>query len=251
MLNKHSSLPLYSQVEQYLKEEIRNGGYHTGDLVPSERELSEKFQISRMTVRQAINNMVNSGELYRERGKGTFVAAPKLAYPLKGVFSFTDDMIRRGLTPSTKVLSFETIQDAPPHIYRKLERELGSRLHRIKRVRLADDEPVAVETAYLPYHLFSEFTEWQSSGSIYEYVRNTLGKEVTRAKQRIEASIAGEQYSAPLGVTPESPVLIVNRKTYLNTGEPFEFVQTVFRSDKYSFSIEVEHEKGDDDVSRY
>ncbi|MGM7701843.1 GntR family transcriptional regulator [Pseudalkalibacillus sp. Hm43] len=250
MLDKHSSLPLYSQVELYLKEEIQNGGYHTGDLVPSERELSEKFQISRMTVRQAINNMVNSGELYRERGKGTFVAAPKLAYPLKGVFSFTDDMKRRGLTPSTNVISFETIQDAPPHIYRKLERTLGSRLHRIKRVRLADDEPVAVETAYLPYQLFSEFTEWHSSGSIYEYVRNTLGREVTRANQRIEASVAGDQNSVRLGIRADSPVLIVNRKTYLDTGEPFEYVQTVFRSDKYSFSIEVEHEKGDDDVSR-
>jgi GntR family transcriptional regulator len=244
MLNKQSTLPLYSQVELYLNEEIKNGGYHTGDLVPSERELSEKFGISRMTVRQAINNMVNTDVLYRERGKGTFVAAPKIAYPLKGVFSFTEDMKRRGFTPSTKVISFETIQDAPDYIFHSLECEKKSKLLQLKRIRLADDEPVAYETAFLPYDLFSQFTEWHSSGSIYDYVRQTLKKDIYRAKQHIEASIAGEKDSSFLQISPGSSVMIVNRTTYLSTGDPFETVQTVFRGDKYTFSIEVEHETG-------
>ncbi|MCF6137771.1 GntR family transcriptional regulator [Pseudalkalibacillus berkeleyi] len=248
MLNKQSTLPLYTQVEQFLKEEIKSGGYHTGDFVPSERELSEKFQISRMTVRQAINNMVHNGELYRERGKGTFVAAPKLTYPLKGIFSFTEDMERKGLKPSTKVISLTTVSNAPNHILGNLQCDRNAKVVQLKRIRLANEKPVAVETAYLPYEMFSSLTEWEASGSIYTYVRQTLKKNIHRASQQIEASIAGEHDSSLLDIQTGSPVLIVNRTTYLHTGEPFETVQTVFRGDQYTFSIEMEHGSEDEDV---
>ncbi|WP_261129313.1 GntR family transcriptional regulator [Bacillus sp. Marseille-Q3570] len=242
MINKHSTLPLYTQVEQYLKTEIKKGGYHTGDLIPSERELSEKFQISRMTVRQAINNLVNKGVLYRERGKGTFVSAPKIGYQLKGIASFSEDMRRRGIEPSTKVISFKTLINPPEHILKKLECETDKKVIELERIRFANEEPVAIETAYLPIKLFSNLTEKDTGGSIYDFVRNELKLEIHRAVQQIEASLVGERDGFLLDIGPGSPVLIVNRTTYLSSGEPFETVKTVFRADRYHFSIEMEQE---------
>ncbi|MCF6408342.1 GntR family transcriptional regulator [Pseudalkalibacillus salsuginis] len=248
MINKHSSLPLYTQVERYLTTEIKNGGYHSGDLIPSERELSEKFQISRMTVRQAINNLVNKGILYRERGKGTFVAAPKIGYQLKGIVSFSEDMRRRGLEPSTKVVSFKTMSNPPEHILNRLACRDEKKVIQLVRIRFANEEPVAIETAYLSYNLFANLSEKDTGGSIYDFVRKELKLEIHRAEQQIEAAIVGEKDGFLLDISPGSPVLIVNRTTYLSNGVPFETVKTVFRADRYHFSIEMKNEQEDDHV---
>ncbi|WP_349407679.1 GntR family transcriptional regulator [Pseudalkalibacillus sp. SCS-8] len=245
MLDKQSALPLYFQVEQYMLNKIKTGEYRKGTLIPSERELSERFQISRMTVRQAINNLVNRGLLTRERGKGTFVAQPKIAYPLKGVFSFTEDMKRRGLTPSTRVVSFHVESEPPPKVLNDLACEEGEKVLRLERIRFANEEPLALETAFLPYTLFKDLTEKDTEGSIYEYVRNRLQFVIKRAQQEIEASIVTERDRVLLDLPSESPVLVVHRTTYTEEDIPFESVKTVFRGDRYTFSITMDHEQGE------
>lgn len=96
MLDKQSPIPIYIQIEEQLKQQIQQGDFPVGTAIPSERELTERFDVSRMTVRQAITNLVNDGLLYREKGRGTFVASPKVEQPLNGLTSFTEDMVKRG-----------------------------------------------------------------------------------------------------------------------------------------------------------
>lgn len=109
LLEKNSHIPIYIQIEEIIKQRIYLEEYKIGETIPSERELSAQFDVSRMTVRQSITNLVNSGLLYREKGRGTYVANPKLEQPLKGLTSFTEDMRARGMEPSSKVLRFEKL----------------------------------------------------------------------------------------------------------------------------------------------
>ena len=107
MLDKQSPIPMYVQIEDYLKNQILQGDFVIGVAIPSERELTDTFGVSRMTVRQSITNLVNEGLLYREKGRGTYVATPKIEQPLSGLTSFTEDMLSRGMKPSNKLISFE------------------------------------------------------------------------------------------------------------------------------------------------
>jgi len=109
MINKNSPIPLYYQLEEHIKGLIENGELSPGDALPPEREYAEKYQISRMTVRQAFTQLVNEGYLYRLQGKGTFVAERKIEQPLQGLTSFTEDMKARGFTPGNKLIKFEII----------------------------------------------------------------------------------------------------------------------------------------------
>ena len=121
VLNKTSHIPIYIQIEEMIKQQIADGKYRQGEMIPSEREFAEMYQVSRMTVRQAITNLVGIGQLYREKGKGTFVATEKLEQSLNSLTSFTEDMLARGLVPSSEVLSFDVL--IPPKEIMK-ERQL-------------------------------------------------------------------------------------------------------------------------------
>lgn len=107
MLDKESPVPMYVQIEEYLKLRMKQGEFSVGTAIPSERELTEMFEVSRMTVRQSITNLVTEGLLYREKGRGTFVAAPKVEQPLSGLTSFTEDMLSRGMEPGTQLISLK------------------------------------------------------------------------------------------------------------------------------------------------
>src|SRR5215471_18788355 len=148
-IDKHSPIPMYYQIMNQLREKISAGEYTVDDALPPERELVETYQVSRMTIRQAIIELVNEGILVRRKGIGTFVAPPKLEQALSRLTSFTEDMARRGLKAGARVISFEEI--VPEPVIRKTL-GLGSedKAYECVRVRLADDEPMALETTTLP-----------------------------------------------------------------------------------------------------
>ncbi|WLD91938.1 GntR family transcriptional regulator [Alkalihalobacillus sp. AL-G] len=239
MIDKYSSIPIYVQIERFLTDGIDEGKYQDGEAIPSERELSELFKVSRMTVRQAINNLVTKGKLLKEKGKGTFVSSPRLSYALKGLVSFTEDMKHRGLTPSTKLISFKQMEKVSSTILNQLKLTQKEAVFCLHRVRYANDEPMALERAYLPVKLFSNLSVDSARGSLYEFVRNQLNYEIHHATQKIEAGLSTEVESKYLSIQQNRPVLIVRRTTYLSTGNPFEYVETVFRGEKYSFSVDV------------
>lgn len=234
MIDKNSPIPIYHQLEEQLKKQIREGLLQEEEAIPSEREYAEQFQISRMTVRQAISNLVREGLLYREKGRGTFVNKQKVEQELQGLTSFTEDMQMRGMKPSSRTLSFQTLP-APGGIASRLQIAEGSPVYEISRIRLADGLPMALETNYIPEALMPGLTEEDLGHSLYEYAENRLSLSIAEAGQEIEAAGAKNREAGLLSIQEGSPILLILRTTRLSDGTPFEFVQSAYRADRYKF----------------
>ncbi|MCM3570905.1 GntR family transcriptional regulator [Neobacillus mesonae] len=236
MINKNSPIPIYYQLEEHIKELIEKGELKPGDVLPPEREYAEKHQISRMTVRQAFTQLVNEGYLHRIQGKGTFVAERKIEQGLQGLTSFTEDMKSRGLTPGNELLSFKLIP-ATLTIASQLSIKEYDPVYEIKRIRLADQLPMAVEVNHISANLIKGLTEQIVNQSIYHYIEESLGMRIHHAAQTIESSIANSLEAKHLHISTGSPVMLIQRNTFLKNGTPVEFVKSTYRADRYKFMI--------------
>jgi len=234
MIDKNSPIPIYHQLEEYIKAQIDSGELKPDETIPSERVYADMFQISRMTIRQALTNLVNDGYLYRQKGRGTFVNKKKFEQRLQGLTSFTEDMRERGFTPGSKLISFEIIP-ASREIADRLKLNENTPVYEIKRVRLADNVPMALETTYLPANLVKGLTEDIINQSLYQYIEEKLNLVIHEATQQIEASNAKDQELRLLEIEKGSPVLLILRTSILKDGIPFEFVKSVYRADRYKF----------------
>jgi GntR family transcriptional regulator len=234
VINKKSPIPIYHQLEEYIKQQIADGTLKEEEAIPSERELAERFQISRMTVRQAITNLVLEGYLYRQKGRGTFINIKKVEQELQGLTSFTEDMISRGMAPSSTLLSFEIIP-ADKKTAAELLLAENDHIYKIKRIRLADGAPMALETAYIPVKIVPGLTAENSNQSLYHYIEESLSLSISAAKQEIEASIANYEEAVGLAIAEGAPILSIIRTAYLRDGSAFELVKSSFRADRYRF----------------
>ncbi|SFC86019.1 GntR family transcriptional regulator [Bacillus sp. OV322] len=238
MINKNSPIPIYYQLEEHIKELIENGELKPGDSLPAEREYAEKYQISRMTVRQAFTQLVNAGYLHRLQGKGTFVSQRKIEQPLQGLTSFTEDMKARGLAPGSQLVNFEIIPAASQIAHTLSIGEYGP-VYEIKRIRLADDVPMALETNYISANLIKGLTEDIVNRSLYAYIEEQLGFHIEHASQVIESSIASKMEAKFLKIQTGAPVMRIERNTFLKDGTPVEFVKSSYRADRYKFMISM------------
>lgn len=207
-----------------------------GQAVPSERELMAEFGLSRATVRRAVEGLIADGLLQRVHGKGTFVAEPRVESHLH-LASFTQDMRRRGLIPRT-VLQGCTEAEPPEEAARALGVEPGRTAWRISRIRLADEQPMAVEIGWYPAEIFPGLQREDLSGSLYELFSGTYGKAIDSAEQTLwgEAADSGlaRQLDAPQG-TP----LLVFRRTSFSAGVPVEHVTSWYRGDRYQIHMNL------------
>ena len=238
LLDKQSTTPIYVQIEEYLKHRILQGEYSKGQAIPSERELTDLFGVSRMTVRQSITNLVNEGLLYRERGRGTFVSSPKVEQTLSGLTSFTEDMIARGMVPSNKLIGFERTLPSI-EIAKGLQLKEGDEVFAVKRIRYADDEPMAIERTYIPVKLVPELDQEVLDGSLYVFIEKNNGLKISHATQHLEAVLVKKEDAELLHIKVPAPVLIIERKSYLTNGHPFEIVLSSYRADRYKFVSEI------------
>jgi GntR family transcriptional regulator len=238
MIKKNSPIPIYYQLEELIKELIEKGELKPGDAIPPEREYAEKFQISRMTVRQAFTKLVNDGYLHRIQGKGTFVAERKIEQPLQGLTSFTEDMKARGLKPGSQLIHFEIIP-ATAQIANQLSIQEYGPVYDIKRIRLADDVPMALETNYISANLIKGLTEQIVNQSLYSYIEQQLGFQIDHAAQVIESSIANQIEAQHLNIKKGSPIMLIQRNTFLEDRTPVEFVKSSYRADRYKFMIQM------------
>ena len=234
MINKNSPVPIYHQLEEYIKQQIENGTLMEEASIPSEREYAQTLQISRMTVRQAINNLVSEGYLTRQKGRGTFVNKKKVEQELQGMTSFTEDMLSRGMNPSSTLLSFQIIP-ADNKVALDLRIEENESVYKIKRIRLADGAPMALETAFIPVEIVPGLTKENSNLSLYQYIEGNLSLSISEATQEIEASIADSRNAEALAINEGDPILLIERISYLENGTPFELVKSTFRADRYRF----------------
>jgi GntR family transcriptional regulator len=242
MIDKNSPIPIYYQLEEYIKAQIHNGELQPDEAIPSERVYSEMFQISRMTIRQALTNLVNQGYLYRQKGKGTFVNIKKVEQQLQGMTGFTEDMLERGFTPGSKLLTFEIIE-AGPQIASHLGLTEQDSVYKIIRVRLANNLPIALETTYLPVNLIKDLNEEIINHSLYQYIEEKLSLDISEATQEIEAAVAKEAEIHHLEVEKGTPILLIARTSYLTNNTPFEYVKTAYRADRYKFVHTMQRKK--------
>ncbi len=238
MINKNSPIPIYYQIEEYIKALIENGELRPGDALPPEREYAEKYQISRMTVRQAFTQLVNEGYLFRLQGKGTFVAERKIEQPLQGLTSFTEDMKARGLEPGSQLIHFEIIPATKQIAGQLLIAEYGP-VYEIKRIRMADSVPMALETNYISANLVQGLTEQIVNKSLYAHIEGQLDLRIDSASQIIESSTASQSEANYLKISKGAPVMLIQRNTFLKDNTPVEFVKSVYRADRYKFMIQM------------
>ncbi|SFN39156.1 GntR family transcriptional regulator [Mycetocola miduiensis] len=212
------------------------------DALPSERELMEIHGVSRMTVRAAIARLADEGLLYNVHGSGTYVGSPNLFAKAPKLTSFTEDMVSRGHVPSSRVLEISRT-DASSKTASRLRLSPGAECTRIRRLRLADGNPMAIETVYLPGDVLP-IEDFDARVSLYVQL-SERGYEIYRAEQEIQAAILDAESSTLLGVPAGSAALEIDRIATDRRGLPIEYARTIYRGDRYSFQMAVTRESGD------
>ncbi|GIO90126.1 GntR family transcriptional regulator [Paenibacillus lactis] len=240
VIDKNSVIPLYFQVKEYLRNEIATGHYIPEQLIPSERELAEEFEINRLTVRQAINELVQEGLLYRQRGVGTFVSQPKIEQPLTSLTSFSKDMENRGIVPGALVVSMKVIP-ATKQVASRLQMEADEEVLELVRVRTADGEPMALERSYLRYDQVKPLYGMDMENvSLYQKLEEVCGIRLVKAIQTIEVASVYPDEAGILEIGPHEPAMLIERITYTEGADkPLEFVRSLYRGDRYKFKIEM------------
>lgn len=234
-VNRRADTPIFKQIAGQLREQIESGGLRFGDVIPGERELAESLAVSRMTLRAAIDELVDEGLLVRQRGRGTVVAQMRINKQAQviGFMSFSEEMRARGLEPSSRILSFKSeIADAA--VAAQLDLPLGAQVILLKRVRLANLEPMALERCYVPYERFSGLLKFDlSKRSLYDILEQEFDTRPTMCQETVEAVALDAPEARELNVKRGDPALLVTRVTRDTRGSLIEAEQTHYRSDRY------------------
>ena len=211
--------PMYVKIEKYLKELIDSGEIKQGELLPSENKLCEKFNVTRMTVRSAYNNLVKEGYITRKRGIGSIVLANRISDNISNIQSYTKEMINKGYSVITKLISLSVVE-ADKTIKDKLNLELGENVWEVKRVRYAEGSPVSYMITYMPVKMFPNLKKTDCD-SLYKYLEK-CGYKISTAQRVVEALISSEELMELLELECESPILHIEQVAILEGGEVFE-----------------------------
>jgi len=232
-------VPVYVQIRESLRAEITGGLLKRGEQLPSENELASKYNVSRMTIRESIEDLVDEGLLYRRHGVGTFVAYPHLQRDHTRLTSFFDKAENEGIRVQVTLLNLE-IALATPKVAQALDIPMGSRIIRVKTLRCVEDIPITVHDAHVPHELFAsilnENLEAQHLWTLFE----KCGYKVKRAVQRLEAREASKEIAHFLKIKEGMPVLFKERTVYADDGTPVEFTYCYNRGDMYSLTVALE-----------
>ena len=240
VINRRSKVPYYQQLYEILRSKIVGREWSSGDLIPGETELMETYEVSRNTVRDVLDMLVNEGLIYRHRGKGSFVAEQSLEQVLIRIVSFTEDMRRRAIQPSSRVLTTELLP-APEEIATRLEIPPGEELALLCRLRLGNDEPMSIEESYFVHRYCPGFLTRHdySQNSLREAMAQDYGIRWSSAKQIIRAVNATRDQADILRVPAKSALLEIERVTYDEQYRPVEFLRIFYRGDRYSLYNEL------------
>ncbi len=226
------SSPKYQSVHDALLLAIE--GLPAGTAMPTERELCTTYGVSRATVRQALGQLEIEQRIFRRQGKGTFVARPKIDQRLE-LTSHTEGMKERGISPSSKLIDVRRIP-AGLDVGAQLDLSSKAEVLRIERLRLADGEPIAIEVVYLNADRFDGITAALSdNASLYQLLATNYGVELASAEETIEAVVAEGREAGLLKCQPGMPLLMLSRRTLDTSGQPTEFVRSLYRGDRYRF----------------
>ncbi len=230
-LERTSPVPLYHQVAQAIQGAIDDGRLEPGELLENEISMATRLGISRPTARQALRELVDKGQLVRKRGAGTRVAPASIRRPVD-LTSLYDDLSKGERAPTTTVLDHSTVK-APPDVATALDIAEGSDVVLLRRLRLADGEPIAVLTNYLPTAIAPSKEELEASG-LYDCLRGR-GIKPRIAHQRIGARSATGAEAKILHESPRAALLTMERTAFDEAGTAVEFGRHIYRASRYSF----------------
>lgn len=239
VIDRNNPAPLYHQVREALMSLIHQGGYREGDLIPTERELVDTFQVSRITVSRAIDDLAREGYLVTQQGKGTFVARPKIQRHVPQMKSFSQEMREEGHHPGSRLL-FLGHRRVDQRMADALSLNPESWVWVVERVRLADDEPICVSLAYLnlPAQVTLTPAELESEGSLWGLLAKR-GIALARRVENIQAVPAGPRESELLLVEQGSPLLLVEGTVYSAQDTPIEYHEIYNRGDRYTYTVQT------------
>ena len=239
-IDHNSPVPYYYQLEEWFREQLASGALQPGQQIPSEAELCQAFRVSRTVVRQALDDLVNEGLLYRRKGKGTFVAKPKIRESLvQKLTGFYQDMVDRGFTPVTHVLE-QTVVPASKLLAERLSIPVGDQVIKIDRLRFINNEPLVFVTTYIPYTICPGLLhEDLTNQSLYAVLEEKYGLEIVRGRRTLEAVAASEQDAALLEISPGAPIVLLKSVSYLRDGRPVEYYEAKHRGDRSQFEVEL------------
>jgi GntR family transcriptional regulator len=238
-------LPLYAQVEDVLTERIASGALPVGTQLPSEDELAREFNVSRTTVRATIQNLIRQGLVEIRRGRGTFVASPKMVQELTGLTGFVEDMGRLGRTATTRVIGRERVA-ADPGVAERLGLRAGAMVVKIERVRLSDDLPLSFDETYLPEDLgLRVMGDDLASEPIFALLEERYDTPLVEAEYVLEAVAAELGVATALGIAVGAPVFLIERTSYAPGHRPVDYERLHYRGDSIRFKTRLARRRAD------
>lgn len=237
-LDTNNQIPLYLQVKDILISRISEGTWKAGDLIPTEPELMEEFGVSRTTIRQAISILVQEGLLQKQQGKGTMVKSLKLTGSLSRLTGFAEELLERGYEPKSKLIRAE-FRDDLFFEKKKLGVADDEEILSIRRIRFADDVPIAIEKTSWPKHIGEILMKYDLNNAKFYQILEENNVFLKKAKETIAAVNATPYEADLLGVSAGTALLEMNRLSYGVEDQPIEYTQTKFRSDLYQYSVDL------------
>lgn len=229
--------PVYIQIHNQIKKDIEGSKWRVGERIPSERELAVDFSVSRMTLRQAIQTLVDEGILERRVGAGTYVASQKVQEKMSGVTSFTDVMLAQGKRPSSRTISYHVANPSISEM-EKLKLKDGDQVLRMERIRFGDGTPICFEVATVPYVLVQDFSKSEVTRSFYHTLEKKGGYQLGGARQMVTATLASERIAEYLDIKRGEAILRLRQVSFLSNGDPFEYVRTQYVGSRFEFYLD-------------
>ncbi len=243
-INKKSHTPIYIQLRDILIKLIKDKQLKPNDRIPSENELSTTFGISRMTVRHAIRELVKEGFIHIRRGEGTFVNEFPVTQMLIKLEGFSAVMQQMGIHTHSQILKIQKIVQKSAkydYAYQGLQEDLNQPLVMIRRLRYLEESPYCLETSFLKYKVGEKLLEkgFDENISIYGFIEKESKIHLSRAEHIIEPALAKNTTAKQLNIKPGSPILFVKGTTYSKTNQPVEYLEGIYRGDKYKLIVDV------------
>lgn len=238
MIDKNSPIPLYYQIAEHLKEQIAIGELASGARLPSERELSDQLDVSRMTVRQAINYLQRDGLIEVRQGVGAFVTQPKQTYDALHLLGFSEEIGRRGDHVESIVLE-QTIVEPPARVAQRLALDGCDKTVKVVRLRKVNRESMLLETSYIPAALCPGLESVDlATNSLYKVLESHYGLLLQRAQQTMECAAATEYEQSLFGLRSGAAVLLLEGVAYGEHDLPVEYFKAIYRGDRCKFQLE-------------
>ncbi len=239
MVSKNSRVPVYWQIKEDIYSQIVSGELKANDQILSETKLAKKYNVSRLTARNAVNTLVNEGYLVRVHGHGTFVKQPRVEVSTDELSGFMEDMQKRGFKVRSKVIKVDKLL-APEELMEILKLNDSDCVYQIKRLRFANEEPIVIQDVFLNADFCPGIIDINlETDSIYRHLREDYNLSRFTAWESLEARNSDEKTAKYLEIQPHDAVLFSKRLTFLENGAPIEYSYSWYRGDRYVFEMSL------------